>query len=107
MNFKIVKSELNNGLLGLHQAHDKEGNPIKWKAGTDGTGTFEKMPEYIQGADGKAAYKEASITIFEGNFIQGELDYMKDKTGDSKLTKEEMMVSTLHMKLTMILIRKR
>lgn len=93
INFKIETEPKNNNLLGLHQAHDKDG-PIKWKAGTDGTGTFEKMPDYIKGKDGKDKYKEASITIYEGNFSNGELQYQQRANGDNKLTKDEMVVAT-------------
>jgi RHS repeat-associated protein len=92
VNFKIVTERVNNRLLGLHQAHDSQG-PIKWRAGTDGTGTFERMPEYIQGANGNA-YKEASITIFEGNFTQDQIDAQRFLSDDNGLTKDEMLVAT-------------
>ena len=59
---KIVKDKVNNGLLGLHQAHDKEGKPLKWD---DKKGDFDGVPAYIEGKEG--VYKEATITVFEGN----------------------------------------
>jgi RHS repeat-associated protein len=93
INFKIETTPKDNGLLGLHQAHDKDG-PVKWEAGTGGTGKFEKMPDYVKGKDGKYKYREASITIFEGNFDKGEIQYQRDAVKDQGLTKEDMMVAT-------------
>jgi hypothetical protein len=66
VHFKLVEEKVDNGLFGLHQAHDKKG-PIPWKAGTDGTGVFERMPDYIKDENGDLAYKEATITLFIGN----------------------------------------
>jgi hypothetical protein len=39
-------------------------------------------------------YKEATITIFAGNFTKAELDEQRTRTGDPNLTKEEAMVKT-------------
>jgi RHS repeat-associated protein len=74
INFKIETAPIKNDKLGLHQAHDKDG-PVKWEAGTGGTGKFEKMPDYIKGNDGKDKYREASITIYEGNFTPDQTFY--------------------------------
>jgi len=90
INFKIETEPKSNGLLGLHQAHDKDG-PVKWEAGTGGTGKFEKMPDYIKGKDGNDKYKEASITVYEGNFDKGEVAAQQRANGDPGLTKDEMM----------------
>jgi len=97
INFKIsqeaVKTSDGGVLLGLHQAHDKNG-PVKWEAGTGGTGKFEKMPEYIKGTDGKDKYKEASITVYEGSFdLPGMVPALQREQG-AKLTKEEFMIAT-------------
>ena len=51
------------------------------------------MPDYIKGKDGKDKYKEASITIYEGNFSADQTTYEKIKNGDPSLTKDEHMVA--------------
>lgn len=92
INFKIETAPKDNGLLGLHQAHDKEG-AIKWEAHTGGTGKFEKMPDYIKGEDGKDKYREASVTIYEGNIDQRQLYYHQRANDDPALTKDELIVA--------------
>lgn len=93
IHFKIESAPVNNGLLGLHQAHDAGGTALNWQAGTGGTGKFEGNPAYITGKNGKAAYKEASITVFDGNLNGGQLNAMRNNTGDPGLTKNEAMVA--------------
>ncbi|TWV98929.1 hypothetical protein [Chitinophaga pinensis] len=83
----------NNGLLGLHQSHDGKG-PVAWEANEGGTGKFQTMPDYIKGKDGKDKYREATITVFEGNFDQHELAEARKISGDKQLTMEEFMVVT-------------
>ena len=51
------------------------------------------MPDYIKGKDGKDKYKEATITIFEGEFTSEMMSFLKRKFGDSQLTKEESMAA--------------
>lgn len=62
IHVKITKEKIDNGLLGVHQAHDKDGNMLKWD---DEKGDFNGTPAYVNGKDG--VYSEATITIFEGN----------------------------------------
>ncbi|MCD9189175.1 MAG: hypothetical protein LUM44_22355 [Pyrinomonadaceae bacterium] len=92
-HFKIVKGEKNNDLLGLHQAHDKNGKPLKWEAGAEGTGKFDGQPAYIKDKDGNMVYKEVTITVFEGN-IKNDIDNIRSSYGDPKITSDEAMVGT-------------
>ena len=62
IHVKIVNEKVDNGLLGLHQAHDKDGNALNWNSAK---GDFDGTPAYVEGKDG--VYKEATITIFQGN----------------------------------------
>lgn len=55
-------NKLGYGLLGLHQAHDKNGNALVWNASKE---DWEGTPDYIAGE--KGVYSEATITIFKGN----------------------------------------
>ena len=91
-HFKIESGQINNGLLGLHQAHDKNGKPLDWQPGAGGTGTFNGQPEYIKDKNGNMIYKEATITIFEGNITGPELDAQRNLHADPALSKEEVMV---------------
>lgn len=91
-HFKIESKEKNNDLLGLHQAHDKNGKPLKWEAGADGTGKFDGKPAYIKDKDGNMVYKEATITVYEGNITKGELEAQQRINGDPNLTKSEVVV---------------
>lgn len=50
------------GLLGLHQAHDENGNTLEWDSDK---GDFNGTPAYVEGEEG--VYKEATVTIFKGN----------------------------------------
>jgi hypothetical protein len=49
-------------LLGLHQAHDNDGNVLNWNREKK---DFDGTPAYVEGEDG--VYSEATITIFKGN----------------------------------------
>lgn len=62
INVKIDKKVQDNGLLGVHQAHDKDGNILKWDSKKN---DFNGTPAYVEGKEG--VYKEATITIFAGN----------------------------------------
>ena len=93
IHFKILKEKIDNGLLGLHQAHDEEGNALEW-VGDGTTGKFSNMPAYISDEQGNIYYKEASITIFEGNISEDELGWVRLLYGDPNITKEESTVST-------------
>jgi RHS repeat-associated protein len=86
------KNDLGYGLLGLHQAHDKNGKPLKWEAGADGTGKFDGQPAYIKDKDGNMIYKEATITIFAGNIDKAELAEQQRINKDPALTKSEVAV---------------
>lgn len=70
IHFKIEKAQVSNNLWGLHQAHDPTGKALNWPKGGDGTAKFEGMANYIQDKGGNFAYKEATITLFEGNIRQ-------------------------------------
>jgi RHS repeat-associated protein len=59
--------QLGVGLFGLHQAHDRNGNALKWNTTTN---DFDGTPEYRKGLFGlfrRGVYKEATVTVFEGN----------------------------------------
>ena len=60
IHVKIETEVIDNGLLGQHQAHDKDGNVLEWDSEK---GDFNGTPAYVE--DG--VYKEATITIFKGN----------------------------------------
>jgi RHS repeat-associated protein len=92
INFKIDPGRKEEGLLGLHQAHSDNAQ-VEWEENKGGTGKFQKMPDYIKGKDGKDKYKEATITIFEGEFTSEMMSFLKRKFGDSQLTKEESMAA--------------
>jgi hypothetical protein len=93
VNFKIEKEPTDKpSMKGLHQAHDKEG-PIGWKSGPNGTGQFERMPDYIDDGNGNKVYREATITIYEGN-IKSRLGDTRIKYKDPKLTADEYAVMT-------------
>ena len=66
VNFKIsqeiVETESGGVLLGLHQAHDAEGNALDWDSKT---GTFAGDVAFTTDSDGNLIYREATITIFE------------------------------------------
>jgi len=59
--------QLGYGLFGLHQAHDKDGNPLKWNRDKE---DFDGTPAYVEGEEG--VYAEATITIFKGNIEASE-----------------------------------
>jgi len=63
IHVQIETAVVNNGLLGLHQAHDKDGNVLTWDSNK---GDFNGTPAYVK----KGVYKEATITIFKGNIEQ-------------------------------------
>lgn len=90
VNFQIVSGKVDNGLLGLHQAHDANGKALNWN---DKTNTWDGKAEYIKDASGNSVYKEATISIFEGNFTQEIVD-AKNLTDAKNFTKDDAMVST-------------
>ncbi len=66
VHVKVVKEKVDNGLYGLHQAHDADGNALNWNSEK---GDFDGTPAYVEGEEG--VYKEATITVFEGNIEEG------------------------------------
>ena len=66
VHVKVVKEKVDNGLYGLHQAHDADGNALNWNSKK---GDFDGTPAYVEGEEG--VYKEATITVFEGNIEEG------------------------------------
>jgi hypothetical protein len=91
-HFKIESKEKDNDKLGYHQPHDKNGKPLEWERGANGTGKFDGQPAYIKDKDGNMVYKEATITVFEGNITKGELEAQRTDIGDPNLTKSELAV---------------
>lgn len=90
VHFKI---ETNPGgqLLGLHQAHDKNGKALEWDRDT---GRFKGTPAYIKDRNGDLVYKEATITIYEGNIKDtSQMEYARNVYGDQQLTSDERMVA--------------
>jgi RHS repeat-associated protein len=79
---EIVRTGRGGVLFGLHQAHDINGNPLKWNSGT---GTFNGDVAFITDAEGNIAYNEASITVYEETI---------KKYTDNEADKEKEMVST-------------
>ena len=88
VHFKIASQKVDNGLLGLHQAHDQNGKALNWD---EKKGTFDGNVAFSKDKDGRTIYTEATITIFEGNFDKEEIDGYSDMYG-IKLSKEEIMV---------------
>jgi hypothetical protein len=86
------KNDLGYGLLGLHQAHDRDGKALNW-VGDGSTGKFDGTPEYIQGKDGTLVYKESTVTIFAGNIDNAELQAQQQIYGDPQISKEDVIVS--------------
>ncbi len=66
VNFKIsqevVFPEGGGVLLGLHQAHDVNGNALSWDSES---GTFDGEVAFKTDADGNLIYEEATVTIYE------------------------------------------
>jgi RHS repeat-associated protein len=89
VNFKIESDKVNNGLLGLHQAHDANGKALNWN---DKTNTWEGKAEYIKDASGNFVYKEATVTIFEGNFTPDQIDAI-NITGSNNFSKADAMTA--------------
>ena len=92
-NFRIEKRPVDNDLLGLHQAHDKNGKPLDWQKNTGGTGRFDGEPAYKPDQNGNQVYVEATITIFEGN-IKDNLPNIQSFYRDSQMTSDEAVVGT-------------
>ncbi|SHM67826.1 RHS repeat-associated core domain-containing protein [Chryseobacterium carnipullorum] len=90
VNFQIKSEKVNNGLLGLHQAHDASGKALNWN---DKTNTWDGKAEYIKDSNGNSVYKEATITIFEGNHTPDQVD-AANITGANNFTKADAMVVT-------------
>ncbi|WP_228452024.1 RHS repeat domain-containing protein [Chryseobacterium sp. G0186] len=90
VNFQIKSGKVNNDLLGLHQAHDASGKALNWN---DKTNTWNGKAEYIKDSNGNAVYKEATITIFEGNHTPDQVD-AANITAASNFTKADAMVVT-------------
>jgi RHS repeat-associated protein len=80
IHVKIEHSATNNGLLGLHQAHDKNGNVLNWNSTIN---DFDGIPAYKLGLFGKRVYSEATITIFKGNMTEEQVYYETLKIGKS------------------------
>ena len=81
------------GLLGLHQAHDKDGKALEWQSGSGGTGKFDGNPAFITDKNGNTGYAEATITIFEGN-INSSIAAIQQNRNDPGLSTEDYMVAT-------------
>jgi RHS repeat-associated core domain len=90
LHFKIETGKIENGLLGSHEVHDKDGNVLEWDSET---GKFKGDPAYIKDKDGNFVYKEATITIYEENIDQA-IEFIRDAKNDQALTTQEYMVST-------------
>jgi len=98
IHFNIDKehtgSPANPGLDGYHQPHDKNGNALEWKVGANGTGRFDGEIAFVKDKKGNLAYKEATITVYEKSFDEGEVKAIQQLHGDDKITKSEAMVGT-------------
>lgn len=89
-HFQIETSPVNNDLLGYHQPHDKNGNALTWDPVS---GKFDGTPAYIKDKSGNLVYKEATITIHEGNLTNEEMAVQQKKYADPALTKNEELVA--------------
>jgi RHS repeat-associated protein len=78
VNFGIVTEKVDNGLGGLHQAHDSDGKALTWIAGEKGSGHFDGTVSFVKDDKGNDAYKETTITIFEGNIKGSNKQETKD-----------------------------
>lgn len=81
---EIVRTESGGVLLGLHQAHDVNGNALNWDAES---GTFDGEVAFKIDSEGNLIYEEATITIFETAIELFEGEENKDK---------EMVVTDAH-----------
>ena len=83
IHFQIARDN-DDGLLGYHQAHNENGEPLQWN---EDQGVFSEMPSYAN----KTTYKEATITIYENAVDKNktQLSYQDNKP----LTTEKAMVA--------------
>ncbi|MEI2824044.1 MAG: RHS repeat-associated core domain-containing protein [Chitinophagaceae bacterium] len=84
-------------LLGYHQPHDAKGNKLAYKVDPNkpGTGKFDGEIAFIKDGNGKTAFKEATITVYEKSFTPDQQTATDQKYGNgSGLTKEQNMVAT-------------
>ncbi len=85
-------------LLGYHQPHDANGNTLAYKVDPNkqGSGKFDGEIAFIKDNNGKLAFKEATITVFEKSFTPYQVAAIDDKygNGSGSLTKGQAMVST-------------
>jgi len=84
-------------LLGYHQPHDAKGNKLAYKVDPDkqGSGKFDGEVAFVKGDNGKLAFKEATITVFEKSFTPEQQVAADQRFGNgSGLTKEQNMVAT-------------
>ena len=71
---EIHNSKDGRSYMGLHLPHDKDGNPLEWNLKE---GTVKGYADFTTDANGNAAYKEVTITVFE-EAIDQEVRYKDD-----------------------------
>lgn len=84
-------------LLGYHQPHDAKGKKLAYKVdpGKQGSGKFDGEVAFVKDNNGKLAFKEATITVFEKSFTPEQQVAADQKFGNgSGLTKGQNMVAT-------------
>ena len=86
-------------LLGYHQPHDAKGNKLAYMVDPSkpGTGKFDGEVAFIKDQNGKTAFKEATITVYEKSFTQDQVAATDQAygNGSGSLTKEQAMVATI------------
>jgi RHS repeat-associated protein len=80
--------------MGMHRPYDESGNELEWNFEE---GKFDGSIATTKTKDGKLAYKEASITLYEAMFTDGSIQWALENTigvKDSNIEPEEAMVGT-------------
>ncbi len=93
VHFNISKEEKfdkdGSRVYGLHQAHDKNGKALEWD---DKSNKFDGEAAFVKGKGGNLEYKEATITIYEGN-INANLGFFVRRYYDQNITPSEAIVT--------------
>ena len=87
VHVRLVNEEIDNGLLGLHQAHDADGNVLDWDSMAQ---DFDGVPAYAA----PGVYSEATITIFRGNIRDSGGNASSHRAAGERLSTAELVAGT-------------
>lgn len=87
VHVRLEDEEIDNGLLGLHQAHDADGNALDWNTTTH---DFDGVPAYAA----PGVYSEATITIFRGNIRDSGGNASSHRSAGEQLSTAELVAGT-------------